>query len=342
MPYENEIKFIEDVHKYIYKRDESLVFRSVTQTLTDYFFDEFTGDNSCRKNIYEENAMLAAWVSAAYFGTTIHYYLEKLMRQFSSTSSTETVTCQKKWTELQTSNWYKEITETADGYKLMLNGLIDKDQGNDEHLNYTLLRRRLERDCGKHVARRKHLHLDDMVDQTLCIFRSLTWLKQICNTLKAFADFITKPETNSTFFCDDQIKEKILQLFVAPIDILAPEFIVYDRQWLIAGTVDLLVWTNRAERRIAVIDWKTNQLDLCANKYPVKATASPFYRRYLNSWEKYKCQLHIYAKILERNYMVCVDYIIVVHVVKEGVKIYAEPFNNCECVSHLEKIKSKK
>lgn len=347
LPYENGIDFIEDTHKYILRKDESLLFKSVTEILTDYFFDKFTGEHVTRKNDFEEMAMIARWVSAAYFGTTIHYYLEKYMTDFENAEVTDI------------RKWYDDILNIGSGYNLMINGVIDKNNGDTngpakEKKNFSLLRNRLVRDCSKHLEKRQHLNLDDTVEQALFIFNTRMWYDLIRKTLKAFVNFITNPQNNCKIYCGAStssdhpnytMQKRILQLFESPLNIISSEYIVYDCKWLIAGTIDLLLWTNFHERRIAVVDWKTNQLDLCASKYKIKTNIkSPFYGKYLNLWDKYKCQLHIYSIILERNYNVSVEYIIVVHILKDGVKIYAEPFHStcCECILHLSKIKNNK
>lgn len=78
--------------------------------------------------------------------------------------------------------------------------------------------------------------------------------------------------------------------------IIQPEYLIYANAIKLAGSIDLVVWTNKAKREIGIIDWKTNKAQ---NLNP----------------RKYHCQLHMYAHVIEKFYSsnLKVTHMIIVH-----------------------------
>lgn len=119
--------------------------------------------------------------------------------------------------------------------------------------------------------------------------------------------------------------------------VAAVEHMIYDYEHKISGTVDALFWHNIERREVIIVDWKT-----CSTYtfYPskIKNENSPFYGCAKSKLDKYYCQLHLYSKILTRNYNVNVVGSYVVFFNKDQTyALFYKPINEtiCKCTSFI-------
>lgn len=126
--------------------------------------------------------------------------------------------------------------------------------------------------------------------------------------------------------------------FVHAMEILqypvcATEYMIFDmdRPKTLAGTIDCLLWKDRANREVILVDWKTNKTTSLHFSKKIANTMSPFFNQTLSGLEKYFCQLHTYAKMLEKAYNVRVTDSYIVHV-RDNMSIFrATEFKTCPC-----------
>lgn len=80
-----------------------------------------------------------------------------------------------------------------------------------------------------------------------------------------------------------------------------------------------------------VVDWKTNKT---MSSFPnlISVHGSPFIGTRRTTLDKYTCQLHIYAHLLEKYYNVKVKQALIVHLECDSYTIYSRPLLPCECV----------
>lgn len=117
--------------------------------------------------------------------------------------------------------------------------------------------------------------------------------------------------------------------------VVVPEFICYSSKLGLAGSIDMMVYTDKTKTSICLIDWKTNKAQLNNKKYRVKNVDSPFSKDSLSTLGKYHCQLHTYANILENFYQddLKVTNLVICHFNDlDGVTEYVIPSQHeCKC-----------
>jgi hypothetical protein len=100
------------------------------------------------------------------------------------------------------------------------------------------------------------------------------------------------------------------------------EFIVYDREWELAGMMDILFW-NVTKQCFQIWDWKTNkELNMVA-KFRGKKLKSVVSFLDECEFELYSLQLSAYKQVIERNTSIKIDgcYIVWFNEVNENYKI---------------------
>ena len=76
------------------------------------------------------------------------------------------------------------------------------------------------------------------------------------------------------------------------------EYIVYDREWGLVGTIDFFCW-NKVTGQYAILDWKTSKKFEHANKY--QKMKPPFETEDDCNCNHYSMQLSLYKAILEKH-----------------------------------------
>lgn len=120
-------------------------------------------------------------------------------------------------------------------------------------------------------------------------------------------------------------------------DFAAAEFIVWSENLnghLIAGCIDALYWANRKERKLIIVDWKTNKNLHNSKRETTRVHNSPMYGDMNDTLDKYFCQMHMYTRILEAHYDVVVVAQLIVHLSAETFTIYKAPSPaTCKCIN---------
>lgn len=119
-------------------------------------------------------------------------------------------------------------------------------------------------------------------------------------------------------------------------DLAAVEYIVWDDAFcgniLLAGCIDAIFWANREQREIIIVDWKTNANLRNNYKYNTCVYGSPFDGEKNDTLDKYSCQLHLYARILEKNYNVKVVSQMIVHFSEFEYTVFSvKNYKLCKC-----------
>lgn len=128
----------------------------------------------------------------------------------------------------------------------------------------------------------------------------------------------------------------VYNLIFKHLKLIATEYMVYDKESGAAGTIDCLFWANEEKREVLIVDWKTcSNFNLYGTK--IKNTESPFYNFSKTKLNKYQCQLHIYSKILTKNYNVKVKAGYVILFDKNGAYavFYKANDEGCPCTTTL-------
>lgn len=100
------------------------------------------------------------------------------------------------------------------------------------------------------------------------------------------------------------------------------EFIVYDKEWELAGMMDILFW-NVKKKCFQIWDWKTNkEVNLTAKFRGMKLKSLVSYLDECE-FELYSLQLSAYKRIIERNTSITIDgcYIVWFNEVNDNYKI---------------------
>lgn len=129
---------------------------------------------------------------------------------------------------------------------------------------------------------------------------------------------------------------KFKQLISKHWDFEAAEFIVWSDNLngrLIAGCIDALYWSDREKREIIIVDWKTNKNLHNGRRETTNIVESPMLGDKNDTLDKYFCQMHIYARILETHYNVAVVAQLIVHLSETTFTIYNAPaYQTCKCI----------
>lgn len=130
--------------------------------------------------------------------------------------------------------------------------------------------------------------------------------------------------------------KRVYDNFLAHYEFCAAEYIVFDLDTKIAGCIDSLFWSDREQRKVVIVDWKTNY-DMATYGVLVKNLRSPFYKMKKSKLNRYQCQLHLYAAMLEKNYDVTVQDCFIVHMGPGGSYAIYEtlPYTKCKCYSEI-------
>lgn len=117
-------------------------------------------------------------------------------------------------------------------------------------------------------------------------------------------------------------KNKCKELFNSMKKMYVPiknEFIVYDKDWKLCGTIDFLCW-NKIKGCYAILDWKTSKEFTRSNFYHEKLKA-PFSAYDACNTVEYSIQLSTYKAILEKH---CPDIkigeLVLIQLPKEGTE----------------------
>lgn len=116
--------------------------------------------------------------------------------------------------------------------------------------------------------------------------------------------------------------------------LIATEYMIWaevDGQ-LLAGCVDAVFWEDTSKRTVILVDWKTNKSLRTPYTSRVTVPQSPFHGELKNTTEKYECQLHAYAFILEKNYGVTVADALIVNFTDQNYSIFSvSDHRRCPC-----------
>lgn len=92
--------------------------------------------------------------------------------------------------------------------------------------------------------------------------------------------------------------KEILKMMKETYVPLKNEFIVYDRDWKLCGTIDFLAY-NKKKDCVAILDWKTNKKWDHTNRY--QKLTGPFEGMDDCNIKHYEIQLNTYKAILEKH-----------------------------------------
>lgn len=137
---------------------------------------------------------------------------------------------------------------------------------------------------------------------------------------------------NKEFYPDDRILEKypgmkedfeyrkklakdILKAMKQKYVPLKNEFIVYDRDWKLCGTIDFLAY-NKKDDCVAILDWKTNKKWDHNNRY--QKLTGPFSELDDCNIKHYEIQLNTYKAILEKHTSIKVDEMCLIQIPSVG------------------------
>lgn len=120
---------------------------------------------------------------------------------------------------------------------------------------------------------------------------------------------------------------------------VASEYMVYDEDIGICGTIDLVIRDLKTNNLI-IVDWKTTE-SVLGGCFKQNVTINDGIMDKYTKYNKYECQLHIYRYILEHKYKQHVDKMIVFLVGTDATNIINYDNNReCKCMKKIiEKIK---
>lgn len=97
------------------------------------------------------------------------------------------------------------------------------------------------------------------------------------------------------------------------------EYIVYDRDWKLCGTIDFLAW-NKIKKCYAILDWKTSKEFTRENKYG-ETLKEPFSVYPACNCTEYSIQLSTYKAILEKHCPnIKIGELVLIQLPKEGTE----------------------
>lgn len=112
----------------------------------------------------------------------------------------------------------------------------------------------------------------------------------------------------------DWRKQKAKSLLKRLKEVYVPiknEFIVYDAEWKLCGTIDFLAY-NKVKNCISILDWKTNKKWDYSNRY--QRMKDPFENLDDCNIKHYELQLNTYKAILEKHTNIKVDEMILIQI----------------------------
>lgn len=119
----------------------------------------------------------------------------------------------------------------------------------------------------------------------------------------------------------DYRKEKCKAIFKSLKKMYVPiknEFIVYDRDWKLCGTIDFLCW-NKIKNCYAILDWKTSKSFDKSNKW--EKLLPPFSNYDACNTAEYSIQLSTYKAILEKHCpSIKIEELVLIQLPKEGTE----------------------
>lgn len=190
---------------------------------------------------------------------------------------------------------------------------------------------------------KKKSHLDEQFDEALeAVNNRITQSIENYDPVKLKSEW--KSENVKTYIIDEYNQERLFNnisdrmcsfgdvynLIFKHLKLIATEYMVYDKESGAAGTIDCLFWSDEAKREVIIVDWKTcSNFNLYGTK--IKNTKSPFYGFSKTKLNKYQCQLHVYSKILTRNYNVKVKAQYVIMFDKYGSYAFFHKTDNGSC-----------
>lgn len=131
--------------------------------------------------------------------------------------------------------------------------------------------------------------------------------------------------------------KRVYDAVFSKLELIASEYIVYDKVKKLSGTIDSLFWKDKTKREVILVDWKTASSFIM---YPtkIKNKKSPFFNLMKSKLDRYFCQIHIYSKILQDNYNVEVVSGYVVMLIGDGsFAIYSKKIRDtgCDCTDQF-------
>jgi ATP-dependent exoDNAse (exonuclease V) beta subunit len=120
-----------------------------------------------------------------------------------------------------------------------------------------------------------------------------------------------------------------------------PEMMLYDTEYGIAGTTDLVVFQLRGNLMVVhIIDWKTNKdIKMWGSRKGTHELTKHLDDCHL---EQYTLQLSVYAWLLQRQYNVIIDELKIVHLTDTGVNVHIVPYKKSLVEAMLEWYKQSK
>ena len=124
-----------------------------------------------------------------------------------------------------------------------------------------------------------------------------------------------------------QVYHKLVKKLGEPIS--NSEVRVYNIDWLLAGTIDLVIEHNQEllgketnKRVVSIVDWKTNS----TLKFKSDSFALPPFQGLPDcNFTQYSLQLNLYALMFEKQFDVVVDGIYIAHLLEDDAKVYIVP-----------------
>jgi hypothetical protein len=143
---------------------------------------------------------------------------------------------------------------------------------------------------------------------------------------KEIFDYLTKPNQKVDNYHDYSLKalewfnttDNLIRNHSNPV--YHAETTIYDLEYSLAGTIDLLVIHNKHEnpKFISIIDWKTNNKIEKENTHD-KPVHPLLKDKQASNYFKYSLQLQIYAYILEANYGFVPMDLLLAHITPAGI-----------------------
>lgn len=297
---DHEDKYASHKDKYLDKP-----FMSVTTVINEILFDDFPGSYKISPLDYISETTV--WKISAIFGTLCHNIFEDFC-----------LTMRDKFPKLappsnEVAGYFSKIDTL--GFKKILNDFLTKTWAKDATKSIIFGSKKnfpesIITEEGIVTLLKAHMFLDVVEER----FRK---------TINSFKTFFENPE--------------MWKVLKPEWEIIQPEYICFSNELLIAGSIDVLAYSNRATNSLVLIDWKTNNKELEGKRqYTIKRQGSPFYNIKKNLVEKYYCQLHTYANIIERHSKYNVSHLVIVHVSDKGVYEFLVPSQkSCPCFNSI-------
>ncbi|ABQ08814.1 hypothetical protein SGHV041 [Glossina pallidipes salivary gland hypertrophy virus] len=370
---DEKITFKPFYHEYIV--NDKKCDKSVSQFIKDELFDDFDANavafNSAKRKLGKDVTRFKSichvvndrlrWMESAWFGSIVHYLLELYFTHFFICSKehdeqdqrfpiTKSILIQFKPDNIELNKFLLLVFYHlcfGEPYNLLLNlNKVERVLNSKTNLVELIL---------KNNRFNYELAIDKILKSIDEDVESVGNVNAVKNNILANS----KPDN----LLYDMIKES-MDAFIGQFSPIIfkllknprCEYIVYDEERSMAGTIDLVdveekycKETNTIVKYLTLYDWKTNiKLLPVSNKSQmyfinkIKNEKSPFCNKFLSKMEQYFCQLHTYANILERCYNNCIVrnmYLINIQPINTAL-ISVPNHKECSCF-HINPLKNK-